>query len=182
MSDFDDSEWIENITPLNPLVISPSPPIRPAPENKTPTTNALGSLMSAYGSSGESETESKPNRVVEDSDNEPPVEQKVIREPPSIPVQAEGQAIVKLENAVTRNEEKDTRKRRRRHDRRDNRGKKNDLDNISKPSSSRFNKPNYRKRKLTLLEKLLESEIQHERNVIFQCVRFVVRQNFFNKL
>ncbi|KXJ79517.1 hypothetical protein RP20_CCG000595 [Aedes albopictus] len=34
-------------------------------------------------------------------------------------------------------------------------------------------------RKNTLLEKLLEPEIRHERNVLLQCVRFVVQNNFF---
>lgn len=33
----------------------------------------------------------------------------------------------------------------------------------------------------TLLEKLLHSEIRHERNVILQCVRYVVENKFFEK-
>ncbi|CAH2104671.1 unnamed protein product [Euphydryas editha] len=39
------------------------------------------------------------------------------------------------------------------------------------------------KRKLpsTLLEKLLHKEIQHERNVILQCIRYVVKNNYFDK-
>lgn len=39
------------------------------------------------------------------------------------------------------------------------------------------------KRKLpsTLLEKLLHKEIQHERNVILQCIRHVVKNNYFDK-
>ncbi|KAJ9589880.1 hypothetical protein L9F63_016998 [Diploptera punctata] len=36
-------------------------------------------------------------------------------------------------------------------------------------------------RKLTLLEKLLSSEIRHERNVILQCVRYTVQNKFFAK-
>lgn len=36
-----------------------------------------------------------------------------------------------------------------------------------------------KKRELTLLEKLLHKEIRHERNVILQCVRYVVQNNFF---
>ncbi|XP_047108606.1 nuclear fragile X mental retardation-interacting protein 1 [Schistocerca piceifrons] len=36
------------------------------------------------------------------------------------------------------------------------------------------------RRRLTLLEKLLNSEIRHERNVILQCVRYVVNENFFD--
>jgi hypothetical protein len=33
----------------------------------------------------------------------------------------------------------------------------------------------------TLLQKLLESEIRHERNIILQCVRYIVQNNFFKK-
>ena len=33
----------------------------------------------------------------------------------------------------------------------------------------------------TMLEKLLQKDIRHERNVLLQCVRFVVEKNFFRK-
>lgn len=36
------------------------------------------------------------------------------------------------------------------------------------------------RRRKTLLEKLLQADIIHERNVILQCVRFVVKNNFFD--
>lgn len=36
-----------------------------------------------------------------------------------------------------------------------------------------------RRRKPTLLEELLREEIRHERNVLLQCVRYVVNKNFF---
>ncbi|XP_055920779.1 FMR1-interacting protein NUFIP1 [Eupeodes corollae] len=36
-------------------------------------------------------------------------------------------------------------------------------------------------RQNTMLEKLLEADIRHERNVLLQCVRFVVQNNFFDK-
>lgn len=38
----------------------------------------------------------------------------------------------------------------------------------------------FRRRKVTLLEKLLENEIIHERNVLLQCVKYVVLNNFFD--
>ncbi|CAF0840331.1 unnamed protein product [Brachionus calyciflorus] len=38
---------------------------------------------------------------------------------------------------------------------------------------SRYKKP-------TLLQKLLADEIRHERNILLQCVRFVVQKNFFD--
>ncbi|XP_034829476.1 FMR1-interacting protein NUFIP1 [Maniola hyperantus] len=50
---------------------------------------------------------------------------------------------------------------------------------INRPSAKKYE---YRKRnKLpsTLLEKLLHREIQHERNVILQCVRYVVKNKYF---
>ncbi|XP_046463695.1 nuclear fragile X mental retardation-interacting protein 1-like isoform X1 [Daphnia pulex] len=36
-----------------------------------------------------------------------------------------------------------------------------------------------RPKRLTLLQKLLQGEILHERNVILQCVHYIVQQNFF---
>ncbi|KAK8731037.1 hypothetical protein OTU49_007766 [Cherax quadricarinatus] len=36
------------------------------------------------------------------------------------------------------------------------------------------------KRRKTLLERLLQADIIHERNVILQCVRFIVQNNFFD--
>ncbi|CAH1396941.1 unnamed protein product [Nezara viridula] len=39
--------------------------------------------------------------------------------------------------------------------------------------------PSLRKRPLTLLEKLLNKEIKQERNFILQCVRFIINENYF---
>ncbi|KAI9560181.1 hypothetical protein GHT06_014192 [Daphnia sinensis] len=36
-----------------------------------------------------------------------------------------------------------------------------------------------RPKRLTLLQKLLQGEILHERNIILQCVHYIVQQNFF---
>ncbi|XP_021927267.1 nuclear fragile X mental retardation-interacting protein 1 [Zootermopsis nevadensis] len=76
-----------------------------------------------------------------------------------------------------------TRKRRRHH-------KHNSFKKVkSAPTEERENVCNERKgsrkssyvrrRKLTLLEKLLSREIRHERNMILQCVRYAVHNNFF---
>lgn len=48
----------------------------------------------------------------------------------------------------------------------------------------RSNPKNQYKRKLpsTLLEKLLSSEIQNERNAVLQCIRYIIRNNYFNKV
>lgn len=49
--------------------------------------------------------------------------------------------------------------------------------------SNKFNFPyKFKRRKITLLEKLLKNEIAHERNVLLQCVRYVVSNNFFDKI
>lgn len=39
----------------------------------------------------------------------------------------------------------------------------------------------FRKRRVTLLEKLLANEIRRERNILLQCVKFVVENNFFQE-
>ncbi|XP_076350657.1 nuclear FMR1 interacting protein 1 isoform X2 [Tachypleus tridentatus] len=61
---------------------------------------------------------------------------------------------------------------------------------VSKPQPLQQSKPNLKKeinlfpishRRLTLLEKLLAKEIRHERNIIFQCVRYIVQNNFFEE-
>lgn len=42
--------------------------------------------------------------------------------------------------------------------------------------------PHISKRRLTLLEKLLANEIRHERNVLLQCVHYVVKNRFFEQV
>lgn len=74
-----------------------------------------------------------------------------------------------------------------RRKRRHNRNNKNQFDkktNFKKPRNERYKSDNQcdnntRHRSLTLLEKLLSNEIRHERNVILQCVRYIVQNNFF---
>ncbi|KAB0798268.1 hypothetical protein PPYR_09261 [Photinus pyralis] len=47
-------------------------------------------------------------------------------------------------------------------------------------SKSQSERPVYKKRRVTLLERLLANEIIHERNVLLQCVRYIVTNNFFD--
>nr|XP_019561437.2 nuclear fragile X mental retardation-interacting protein 1 [Aedes albopictus] len=81
------------------------------------------------------------------------------------------------------NDEAETKKRHRTHRKRRADGSEGGPSDQSK--TPRIDKPllDYSKlchaRKNTLLEKLLEPEIRHERNVLLQCVRFVVQNNFF---
>ncbi|XP_031558959.1 nuclear fragile X mental retardation-interacting protein 1-like isoform X2 [Actinia tenebrosa] len=66
---------------------------------------------------------------------------------------------------------------------------------VTKPSNSsprrrkrtreqgpRRNMKKQAKRKPTLLEKLLAPEIRHESNVILQCIRYIVKNNFFDAI
>ncbi|EAT48238.1 AAEL000699-PA [Aedes aegypti] len=91
----------------------------------------------------------------------------------------------KVDQTNTETDATKTKKRNRTHKRR------NDVSQDGAPTQStssknpRLDKPilNYAKlrhaRQNTLLEKLLEPEIRHERNVLLQCVRFVVQNSFF---
>lgn len=197
--DYDDSEWLENVvSPVTPFqktkhiaTTTPQLTLAPLSENKSKTSahssssphdktievnvqigNALGSLMSAYDSC--------------DSDDEPPLEIKVAREDPvpivrlenpmapPVKIEAPSTSSVKENNhenvPVTNVEPHKVRTRKRRLPKKDT------------PVTKRVHKPVYKKRRLTLLERLLEPEIQHERNVILQCVRYVVKNNYFDKL
>ncbi|XP_061389832.1 FMR1-interacting protein NUFIP1 [Musca vetustissima] len=62
--------------------------------------------------------------------------------------------------------------------------KQNEVNNRpQKPTVKRKSGLDYRKAKLrkqnSMLEKLLETDIRHERNVLLQCVRYVCENNFF---
>lgn len=50
---------------------------------------------------------------------------------------------------------------------------------LRKNSGLNYTKSRLRKQN-TMLEKLLEGDIRHERNVLLQCVRFLCENNFFN--
>ncbi|KAF5306654.1 hypothetical protein FQA39_LY08843 [Lamprigera yunnana] len=124
-----------------------------------PLNNALGNLMSAYNSS---------------SEDEAPVEEKISRVCESVPIQNESKNEVTIEI-------KEKRKRKRIVKKNFN----NKKTKISEPfvKSKRINvRPIYKRRQITLLERLLANEIVHERNLLLQCVRYVVTNEFFDKV
>lgn len=49
-----------------------------------------------------------------------------------------------------------------------------------KPIKNQYTKPKY-KVPSTLLQRLLRREVQQERNIVLQCVRHIVKNNFFDK-
>lgn len=166
---YDDDEWESSPRSVN--------------DNNIKLNNALGALMSAYNSSDDSEVEAL---VPEnDSDDEPPVEEKIVKE--ASVEEGTTENTSRLDENVIVNGCKPapvkstTRKRKRKHlSTKRKKMKKRNVVNV-KPNENKDNvhRPTYRKRSVTLLEKLLESEIRHERNVLLQCVRYVVRNNFF---
>jgi len=55
-------------------------------------------------------------------------------------------------------------------------------DKVSKEKQGASNQHQFRRRvPKTLLEKLLEKDIRHERNLVLQCTHFIVQNNFFDK-
>lgn len=173
----DDGEEWDNI----PNVVAPK------------VNNSLGCLMAAYDSDNDDEdleeTNQLPNTGVKaqvesahDSDNEPPDEVKIVKKeeektcldpvnpvPPSKP-----QTEIKSGKYKKRKKllpKKGVMNRRKVQTNHQTTRKRSHTDNFP---HSRF-----KRRKVTLLEKLLENEIRHERNMLLQCVRYVVQNNFF---
>lgn len=150
ISDFEDDEW-EHHSGVSSVKVN----------------NSLGSLMAAYGSDCDNA-----------SDNEPPEEIKIVKSSSNEPSSTD--IVVNQQPSTSKL------KRKRVHQKKPQKSNK-DFDNAAVPSTStgitrrtdKFPHNHFRRRKVTLLEKLLESEIRHERNLLLQCVRYVVDNNFF---
>ncbi|KAK4879039.1 hypothetical protein RN001_007185 [Aquatica leii] len=126
---------------------------------ETSLNNALGSLMSAYNS---------------ETDDEAPIEQKI-----SKTSEFPTPAVSQLDNKTT-----PKRKRKRVTRKKKPNSKKAKVSGTNQEDLSHVPDrpiPVYRKRRVTLLERLLANEIVNERNVLLQCVRYVVANNFFVK-
>lgn len=144
--------------------------------------SGLGLLMGAYSDSEQSEDESKaiPINLIKlenplqpltnplpqtetNSDDDGPREEKILYEKdlPDInrmnDIKVELQTKAKNENKNEKNSKKRTAK-----------------------ETKIVTKSYFKKRRLALLEKMLESEIRHERNILLQCVRYVVKKDFFD--
>lgn len=169
----DDDEWVQ-------------------PENKEGEKdiclpNALGFLMEAYNSD-EFENEDShvksvvrnsvpdPNNCAGNSDDEPPEEVKNVNFAPDTNLDT-NICNAKCDLATLDVASNSSRKRSRK-------ALKNGVKIVEQNQSTDTRvkrvpeKPAFKKRRVTLLEKLLKNEIRHERNVILQCVKFVVDNNF----
>lgn len=123
-----------------------------------------------------------------DDDDEPPTELKIVK----VPVERLGEntlvgttktsAMKSCSNRVNnRSSKKRSKQRLVRIERKNQIIKKTTkakLESDNKSNKDEF-PYKFKRRKVTLLEKLLEKEIIEERNVILQCVRYVVSNNFF---
>ncbi|KAL1490633.1 hypothetical protein ABEB36_013294 [Hypothenemus hampei] len=169
ISDFEDEEWQDTSTKV-----------------KRKINNSLGSLMAAYGSDSEDDVDevmtSQTSEKIKfttskvESDNEPPDEMKIIKDKEQVP------QFQVTELYPERRSEK------RKLSGKIGKSKKTRYDDGAIPSTStgitrrgpdNFPHNHFRKRKVTLLEKLLENEIRQERNFLLQCVKYVVANNFF---
>lgn len=116
-------------------------------------------------------------RCDDDEDNEPPTEIKLIKQ--AIPASCQLPVVtnpIKCDT-IKQNNKRSRRSKFSKNNQFNKRRKFNRTEN--KNSTSDFPYNTFRKRKATLLEKLLENEIRHERNILLQCVRYVVSNNFF---
>lgn len=175
VSDFDDSEWLEE---------SVKPPVK-----RLEIKNALSTLMSAYNSDDGSESEVAPEEKIVEHEEQPsadgadddaPIEVKIIREPEQCASEIGNLQVTQQQESNNKNKKK---RRRSKHAKTDVPNKKSKMDTTSLNAKERnFMDQPFRKRKVTLLERLLDNEIRHERNVVLQCVRFVVANNYFKNV
>lgn len=168
-SDFDDSEWLEESH------------TEPAEDLKL--NNSLGVLMSVYNSDDDCEDDVLPTQIIQENssnfikdtagngnDDDAPLEVKIEREP---------EQSVAISNNLNPSHQQQNCKKKRKKLKSDVPNKKLKPEEAVKEVSF-INQP-FRKRKITLLERLLDSEIRHERNVLLQCVRFVMANKCFRK-
>lgn len=125
-------------------------------------TSGLSRLIASYGSASDSEPEELPIKRVTEAIEEN--RQILEAHAPSIDSKP---ANVKAEN-TTKVANKDCRSAALQPRGHHNKGRNNK------------NKPFNTKSRTTLLEMLLARDIRHERNVILQCVRYVVQNHFFD--
>ncbi|KAK6623183.1 hypothetical protein RUM43_009035 [Polyplax serrata] len=125
--------------------------------------SSLGLLASAYDSDERTVEgdvcEKKKSKSISDDENSSPEEVKTISVK-RLPLEQNTEQIEVVKTKRPNNKK----------DLRQNKRLKTSLMNNNECNSSR---------ELTLLEKLLKNEIRHERNVILQCVHYVVKNNYF---
>ncbi|XP_044727535.1 uncharacterized protein DDB_G0283697-like isoform X2 [Chrysoperla carnea] len=107
---------------------------------------------------------------VEDEDSSPPIEMKISRNNDRTPIEIE-----QIKNNENKTEKRERRKRGEKCNNKRNNNRKKGPGGNQPPKKEQFK----RNRRPTLLEKLLVNEIRHERNVILQCIRYIIQNNYF---
>lgn len=150
-------------------------------EEEVVLNNALGALMGAYESDSEDEKISKISNIstnnndkiiekteinAESHDNDI-TEVKILKQPVDLPDKATEMKSIERKRPVSQPTTSD------------------DVPIPPKRVKNAKKLPPVQKTRLprrpTLLQKLLDTEIRHERNVILQCVRYVINNNYFDK-
>lgn len=163
LSDYEDEEWTADV----------------CSKVEVPLNNALGALMGAYLSDSEAEdaTPQTGQIIISDNDAEAPIEKKIDKHPVAFP----GDAIKTTTTNPKENADKVVKNRKRRAVMGGKKRRK--VAKVDKNEQSvtinELSRLKFVKRRATLLEKLLDSEIRHERNILLQCVQYVVSNNFF---
>lgn len=183
--EIEDDEWEEQAT-----------------SSKTENTcQALSTLMSAYQSSSDEEIEndliSIPKTCVSETAKnsvcENKIEMKCVNEnndddsgPESVPIERSNclyskEIEIVEDKKLVMNEKPNPKHQKRKHSddsKTDNQSKKKTRQSV--PLNT-FQKQlqYYKERPSTLLEKLLEKDIRHERNVILQCINYIIKNDYF---
>ncbi|XP_072034079.1 FMR1-interacting protein NUFIP1-like [Amphiura filiformis] len=132
---------------------------------------SLGSLAAAYANDS-SEDDKSDDEDVNDAEKE---EDKNVQEPSKVimPAEQQQQPVRPVGRQADRQGRQNSRQRQE--------GKKRRGNARQQRGKNTGNRYDTRQRKPTLLEMLLAPDIRHERNVLLQCVRYVVSQNFFQE-
>ncbi|XP_077303005.1 nuclear FMR1 interacting protein 1 [Arctopsyche grandis] len=203
--DIEDAEWLEKDTNLHKI------------EN-APVCKALNSLIVAYQTSSEEETDdlifnnvsnshiSKESNKITELTSNPNISNTSLPENKSTSIVPnidsdsgpEVAAIQKTDTISTVmeivSENKIIEKKNTTRDRKNIRKRKNPIEDSEIKTKINRRDPNrilntfqkqlkyYKERPSTLLEKLLDKEIRHERNVILQSINYIIKNNFFDEI
>lgn len=159
----------------------PSPP----PEQKTPATivnadgvNILGGLASAYASSDDDEVVDDGRGGKGDVDGSAAVKDDI--EDDVVEDNSKNNNSIGNNGASSEGTSLSKKKRRKRKKKNAEEEKPEFVDRLLTDGQVKYQLTKKRQRRNpTLLERLLAPEIRKERNVILQCVRYIVRKNFF---
>ncbi|XP_041729795.2 nuclear fragile X mental retardation-interacting protein 1 isoform X2 [Coregonus clupeaformis] len=129
-------------------------------------TSGLGSLMASYGSMSDSDSDQEPQALpIQRTSQLPKENQAMLKALPAKPQNSASSGAKRLYPEPPREPQPGS------GPHRPGRG--------GGARGGRNNMDTPQQRRATLLEMLLAPDVRHERNVLLQCVRYIVRNNFF---